>query len=245
MITQLSSPTDCTGRVHKITALGVVVNDQLTSTDHISCLLFSCSSLLYALHVLRYHGLPTSSLHDIFRATVMAKILYCAPAWYGFSSAADCNKLESFLRRCKWTGYCTLYMPTVTEQMNNADDKLFYSVFRNQHHVLQYQYFLDDNPDLVYNLRPRKHNKTLISKTAELNNRKLFIANAIKSGVLQQVTSVSVTNKQCFISSTAAHRPSWRVHLTEDALFNCHILLKNYLLNYLIIHLPIAMRVCH
>jgi len=84
-------------------------------------------------------------------------------------SAADLNKLESFLRRFKRTGYCTPDMFTVTEQMNDADDKLFGSVLRNQHRVLQY--FLADNPDLGYNLRPRKHNKTLISKTAELNNR--------------------------------------------------------------------------
>ena len=58
----------------------------------------------------------------------MAKILYCAPVWYGFSSAADqLNKLESFLRRCKRTGYCTPDMATVTEQMNDGDDKLIYS----------------------------------------------------------------------------------------------------------------------
>jgi len=171
--TQLPSPIDCIERVHKITALGVVVNDQLTSTDHISSLLSSCSSLLYALRVLRHHGLPSSSLHDVFRATVMAKILYCAPAWYGFSSATDLNKLESFLRRCKRTGYCNPDMPTVTEQMNDIDDKLFCSVLRHQHHVLQY--FLADNPDLSYNLRRRKHNKILIPKTAELNNRNFLI----------------------------------------------------------------------
>ena len=108
----------------------------------------------------------------------MAKILYCAPAWYGFSSATDLNKLESFLRRCKRIGYCVPDMPTVAEQMNDVDHKfLFGSVLRNQHHVLQY--FLANNHDLVYNLRPRRHNKTLISKTAELNNHNFFIANVI------------------------------------------------------------------
>jgi len=103
----------------------------------------------------------------------MAKILYCAPAWYGFSSAADLNKLESFLRHCKRTGYCTPDMSTVTEQMNDAGDKLFHTVLRNQHRMLQC--FLADDPDLVYNLRPSKHNKTVISKTAELNNRNFLL----------------------------------------------------------------------
>ena len=92
-------------------------------------------------------------------------------------SAADLNKLESFLRRFKRTGYCTPDMFTVTEQMNDADDKLFGSVLRNQHRVLQY--FLADNPDLVYNLRPRKHNKTLISKSAEITDHNFFTANVI------------------------------------------------------------------
>jgi len=69
--------------------------------------------------------------------------------------------------------------------MNDADDKLFGSVLRNQHRVLQY--FLADNPDLVYNLRPRKHNKTLISKTAELSNRfycECYIVTAISIQLL-------------------------------------------------------------
>jgi len=34
--------------------------------------------------------------------------------------------------------YCTSDMPTVTEQMKDADDKLFYNILRNQRHVLQY-----------------------------------------------------------------------------------------------------------
>jgi len=40
------------------------------------------------------------------------------------------------------------------------------------------QYFLADNPDLVYNLQPRKQtgNRTSISnKTAELNNRNFLL----------------------------------------------------------------------
>lgn len=40
-------------RVEKPTVLGVVVNSSLTATDHVSYLLDSCSSLRYALCVLR------------------------------------------------------------------------------------------------------------------------------------------------------------------------------------------------
>jgi len=52
--------------------------------------------------------------------------------------------------------------------MNDADDQLFSSILGNHHHVLQH--FLADNPDTVYNLRPRKHNKT-----AELSTRNFLL----------------------------------------------------------------------
>jgi len=58
-------------------------------------------SIVHVAHVaesLRNHGSPEASLNDIFRATVMAMILYCAPAWSGFCSAADRAKLDAFLQ---------------------------------------------------------------------------------------------------------------------------------------------------
>jgi len=79
----------------RITALGVVINNWLTATDHISYILTVCSSLLYALRVLHIHGLPEPSVKDVFQATVFAKIIYCLPAWLGFCTAADHDRLES------------------------------------------------------------------------------------------------------------------------------------------------------
>jgi len=84
-----------------LTALGVVINDRLSATDHVNAVLSSCSGLLYALRILRMHGMPTSSLHDVFRATIVAKILYGSPAWSGLCSAADRSRLNAFLRRRK------------------------------------------------------------------------------------------------------------------------------------------------
>ena len=86
------------------TMLGVVVNDQLTAVDHVNSLLSSSARLLYALQILCSHGIPTPTLHDVFRATIVAKITYCAPASSGFCSAADRLRLDSFLSRC-----CLLY----------------------------------------------------------------------------------------------------------------------------------------
>ena len=59
-------------RVTSLRVLSVIVHDKLTAADHMTMLLSSCSSLLYAMRVLRSHGTPTTSLHDIFRAIVQS-----------------------------------------------------------------------------------------------------------------------------------------------------------------------------
>ena len=155
-------------------ALGVVINDRLTATDHVSSLLESCSRLLYALRVLRDHGLPSSSMHDVFRSTVLAKLLYCAPVWAGFCSAAGRDRLDAFLRRCKRLRYCDDTLPTITDLLGNADDQLFNSVLVNSEHVL-HSYIPDRaSPSYYRHLRPRKHSKVLIPKTRMINDLSLI-----------------------------------------------------------------------
>jgi len=56
-------------RVTTLRVLCVIVNDRLTATDHVDNLLQACSKLLYAVLVLLNHGVPLTSLHDVFRAT--------------------------------------------------------------------------------------------------------------------------------------------------------------------------------
>ena len=51
--------------------LGVIVNDRRSASDFVPNLLESCSHLLYAFHVLHIHGLPSVSLQDVFRSTVL------------------------------------------------------------------------------------------------------------------------------------------------------------------------------
>jgi len=72
---QIPPPCQDIERVTSMVALGFVTSECLTATDHVSSLLE-----LYALRVLRDHGLSSSSMQDVFRSTVLAKLLYCAPA---------------------------------------------------------------------------------------------------------------------------------------------------------------------
>ena len=122
---QLPPPCEGIDRVQSLTALGVVINDRLSATDHVNAVLSSCSGLLYALRILRTHGMLTSSLHDVFQATIVAKILYGSPAWSGLCSPADCSRLNAFLRRCKRYNYCSNDFPAIEELFSDADDTLF------------------------------------------------------------------------------------------------------------------------
>jgi len=49
-------------QVSSIRILGVTVNELLSAANHVSSLLASSNSLLYALRVLRVHGIPDKSL---------------------------------------------------------------------------------------------------------------------------------------------------------------------------------------
>ena len=92
-------------RIFTVTVLGVIMNDRLSASDHITYLITSCARLLYVLHVLRVHGLPQQSLNDVYRTTVQGKLLYAASRWFGFCIARDKVRLNSFLCRCWKLGY--------------------------------------------------------------------------------------------------------------------------------------------
>ena len=110
-------------------SLGITLNDRLSATDHVN-------NLLYVMRVLRGHGISTESLHDVFRATILAKITYCLPAWSGLCSASDRAKLDSFLNRCKCLGFCDNTVPTISDIFSNADDSIFKATLKNSYHVL-------------------------------------------------------------------------------------------------------------
>ena len=71
---------------------------------HIDSLLTSCNQTLFALRTLRAHGLSNDALHTIFMSVAIGKLRYAAPAWYGFTSAEDRERLEVFLCKSKRAG---------------------------------------------------------------------------------------------------------------------------------------------
>ena len=123
--------------------------------------------------VARARHTPTTSLHDIFHATVVSRIVYAAPAWSGMCSAADCARLDSILRRSKRHGYCRYDQPAVADLFSTADDDFFHRIKSNSNHVLHP--YLTSNTDIPYQLHTRFHCMTLINKTKHLSEADFII----------------------------------------------------------------------
>ena len=75
-------------------------------------------------------------LRLVFKTVVLAKILYATPAWWGFNSAADRQRIEAFVRRCVRHGLYRAIDPTLTQLIADNDDNLFRNMLYNEHHVL-------------------------------------------------------------------------------------------------------------
>ena len=115
-------------RVQQITVLGIIINDHLSASDHITHLIASCARLMYVLRVLRAHRQPQQSVNH-------GKLLYAASAWFGFCIAADKVRLNSFLRRCWKLGYSDKNV-TFEDMSTDADEQLFNRLISNPNHIL-------------------------------------------------------------------------------------------------------------
>jgi len=70
-------------------------------------------------------------MHDVFRATIVPKLMYAAPAWSGACSAGDRAKLDAFVNRYRRLGYCSQNEPSLTQLMDDADERLFRRIMNN------------------------------------------------------------------------------------------------------------------
>jgi len=86
----------------------------------------SRAQTLYALRrLLRAHGLGDAALQTLYQAVVVARLLYAASAWWGFTMAADKHRIEGCLRRGVRTGYSRANQPTAAQLVEDLDDRLF------------------------------------------------------------------------------------------------------------------------
>jgi len=89
---------------------------------------------MHALRTLRSHGMDTELLETVYRAVIIAKLLYASSAWWGFTTASDRQRLEASLRRAQRCGLCPTDKPTLTQLAE--DNTLFRTIIYSEHHVL-------------------------------------------------------------------------------------------------------------
>ena len=79
--------------------------------------------------------MANASLQIVYRAIITAKLTYAASAWWGFTTEADCQRLEAIIRRSKRTDLCSEDHTALADVVECADDELFDKVLINSGHV--------------------------------------------------------------------------------------------------------------
>jgi len=147
---QHADPPPVTGilRRQKLQMLGVTLTNEFAVTEHVQELTTKSAQTLYALRVLGAYGLSDAALQEVHRSVVVARLLYAASAWHGFTKTSD---------RAKRYGYCMPDLATFEELCQTTDDQLFNKAVSNSHHVL---HTILPPPSIAsqhYNLRRRTH----------------------------------------------------------------------------------------
>src|SRR6218665_2873088 len=123
-------------RVESLCILGVTIRSDLRMDQHINRVLSSASSSLYALSTLRSKGLSADSLHLVAQATTLSSAMYASPAWWGFASTQNRDKLEALISRMKRRGFLHPEHPSADGITAKADKALFSAICMNPNHVL-------------------------------------------------------------------------------------------------------------
>jgi len=167
------SPTPGITRVSSLKILGVTFQDNLSMQQHVDGLIVEASNMLYAMNILRSHGMPQAQLYEVFRSKILSKFLYAAPSWWGFANQRDIDRINGFLKRSKRQKFYPDSDPLFEELCARADDNLFAEITRNNEHELHR--FLPPKKIINYSLRDRKHPYTLPTKDdRNFFNRVLF-----------------------------------------------------------------------
>jgi len=100
--------------------------------------------------------------------------MYASSAWWGFTTAADRQCLESFLCHAQRSGLYHTDRPTVAQLAEDADDTLFSSVTHSSNHLLHV--LLPEHTNHPYHLRSRTHSFKLSAQHDDRNfiDRMLF-----------------------------------------------------------------------
>ena len=155
-------------RVESLKCLGVTLSSNFNFSDHIAEVIGSVAQSLYALRTLRAHGLSDPLLCSVFASTALAKLRYCSPVWWGFTTSAERDRLEAVLRKAKRANFYPCDSPNFSMLCDSADIKLFRQITQDRNHTLHH--LLISKPEHNHNLRQRHHNFALPRKMHSLDD---------------------------------------------------------------------------
>ena len=102
-VVNLPPPVPGLQQVKSLNILGVTISCHLTVPEHISNLIISSNQVLYGLKTLKAHGLSSTRLNTVSRATLISRLLYASPAWWGFATQTEIRQLQSVLSKAiRW-----------------------------------------------------------------------------------------------------------------------------------------------
>jgi len=174
--TTLGPPLYSIARVEKMKVLGVTFSSTLSFNSHVDSITQTAAQALYAIKLLKSHGLDNKSTKLVCHATVISRITYAVPSWWGFVTTEEKKRLQSIVKRAiKW-GFYDPHSHNLEQIVEKRETELFSKILLNPSHVLHH--LLPPVKQNSHNLRPNAHNRQLPEKGGALFS-KTFIQRLI------------------------------------------------------------------
>ena len=103
---------------------------------------------------------------------IVSKLTYAAPAWIGFTTRDELDRLDSFLKKSTRFSFAPPDQKSFRELVEVQDEKLFQTIISNPNHVL-YK-LLPPKRQTSYNLRQRTHDFIVPARQTKLGDSNFF-----------------------------------------------------------------------
>jgi hypothetical protein len=120
-------PVDAIEVVREAKLLGVFISDTFSMERHINYILKCCAQRVYLMKLLRSQGLPFCHLNTVAHALIISRLLYAAPFFRSFMSAAHIDRVNAFLKKIYRYGIVDKKFDFKT-LLEDADNALFAKV---------------------------------------------------------------------------------------------------------------------
>ena len=123
----LSIPPEIDGikRVEAIRVLGVFIQDNLSFGEQVDHLVAQGAQTLHALRILKHNGLNGPHLWTVANSTLLARLTYASPAWWGLIGSEGLLRLQSVLSRAVKQGF----LPPNQPAFDKICDKNYLGLF--------------------------------------------------------------------------------------------------------------------